>query len=206
MSSWAIVPVKSRGRSKSRLAPALSPVERQALSLALFRRVLHACRACPSIDQVLIATDHAPLGALSPRVSVLLDPAPHPPFARVLDAALSHAYARGATRAVIALGDLPLIEPRDVAEMLGALAEAQLAVAPDRSRRGVGAIACVLPAPMPMQLGHRDSFARTLLAARARQLKVALVHNPRLAHDLDTSADLDALRLSQPALGSIVLA
>jgi 2-phospho-L-lactate guanylyltransferase len=194
MTTWAIVPVKGAGRSKSRLAPSLSPIERQALSVALFRRVMHACSACPMVDHVLVASDNPRLVAQSARVSLLLDAQPHPPFAAVLDAALAHAHARGATRAVIALGDLPLLEPRDIAELIGGLQRAQLVVAPDRSRRGVGAIACTLPAPLPMQLGHRDSFMRTMHMARSREVRVALVHNPRIAHDLDTTADLESLQ------------
>lgn len=193
MTTWAIVPVKSTRRSKSRLALSLAPLERRAFADALFRRVLNACVACPMIDHVLIASDDAQLAPPSPRVSLLLDALPHPPFAAVLDAALAHAHARGATQAVIMLGDLPLLGSRDVAEMVGMLASAQLVVAHDHSRRGVGAVACTLPAPLPMQLGHRDSFMRTLRAARARKLEVALVHNPRIAHDLDTSADLRRL-------------
>jgi 2-phospho-L-lactate guanylyltransferase len=204
MTTWAIVPVKGAGRSKSRLAPTLSPVERQALSAALLERVLHACDACAMIDHVLVASDNPRLIAPSARMSLLLDAVPHPPFAAVLDAALAHAHAHGATRAAIVLGDLPLIGPRDVAELVGNLVRAQLVVAPDRSRRGVGAVACTLPAPMPMQLGHRDSFARTMRVASARELKTVLVHNPRIAHDLDTSADLESLGLSKPAFRSFV--
>lgn len=204
MSTWAIVPVKGAGRSKSRLAPALSPIERRTLSAALLERVLHACDACPMIDHVLVASDNARLIAPSARMSLLLDAVPHPPFATVLDAALAHAHAHGATRAAIVLGDLPLIGPRDVAEIIGNLVRAQIVVAPDRSRRGVGAIACTLPAPMPMQLGHRDSFARTMRMASVRELKTVLVHNPRIAHDLDTTADLESLGLSKPAFRSFV--
>jgi 2-phospho-L-lactate guanylyltransferase len=211
MSTWAVVPVKGFDHGKSRLAPALAPNARRALALALFRRVLRACTACTAIDQVLVASDSARVITPSARVSVLLDAAADVPFARTLDAALAHAHARGATRAVIAMGDLPLIRSIDLAELAFALDTAQLVVAPDESRRGVGAIGCRLPAPIPMQLGHRDSFDRTMRAARRHEAKVALVHNPRIARDLDTSADLNALLrlgsgLGEPALGALLRA
>ena len=212
MSSWAIVPVKGFDHGKSRLMPALAPTARRALAIALFRRVLRACAGCTAIDHVLIASDsvhmitHVLTPATRTRTSLLLDRGPSQPFAKVLDAALAHAHARGATRAVIAMGDLPLIEPRDVAELVAALAHAAVVVAPDRMRRGVGAVGCTLPAPLPMQLGHRDSFDRTLAAARAHGARVALVHNPRIAHDLDTGADLESLGLSEPPLAALVRA
>jgi 2-phospho-L-lactate guanylyltransferase len=193
MSTWAIVPVKGFDHGKSRLMPALAPDDRRALSIALFRRVLRACTGCSAIDHVLVATDSPRALTSLPRTSQLLDPAPSLPFARVLDRALAHAHAHGATRAVIALGDLPLIEPRDIAELVAAFARAPIVVAPDHWRRGVGAIAVTLPAPLPMQLGHRDSFHRTMRAAGERRAQVALVHNPHLSRDLDTGADLRAL-------------
>jgi 2-phospho-L-lactate guanylyltransferase len=194
MTTWAIVPVKGFERGKSRLAPQLAPEARHAVSVELFRRVLRACVACTAIDHVLVASDSARVITPSARVSLLLDAAaPRPVFAAVLDRALAHAHARGATRAIIAMADLPLLEPRDIAELCAALDGAQVVVAPDRARRGVGAIGCRLPAGIGMQLGHADSFARTMRAARAREVQVALVNNPRIARDVDTTADLAGL-------------
>lgn len=190
MTTWAIVPVKGFDHGKSRLMPAVAPEDRRALGAALFRRALRACTGCSTIDHVLIATDSPRVLVPSPRASVLRDPVPSLPFARVLDRALEHAGARGATRAVIVLGDLPMIEPRDIAELVATFARAPVVVAPDHWRRGVGAIAVTLPAAMPMQLGHRDSFHRTMRVASERGAQVALVHNPRLSHDVDTSDDL----------------
>ena len=204
MTTWAIVPVKGFERGKSRLGPLLAPDARHALSIALFRRVLYACTGCPAIDHVLVASDSARVITPSARVSLLIDAAPHPPFAKVLDAALAHAHAHGATRAIIAMADLPLIEPRDVAEMCFALSAAQVAVAPDRMRRGVGAVACRLPAPLKMQLGHADSFARTMREARLREARVALVNNPRIARDLDTATDMNGLGLSKLPLVTFI--
>jgi 2-phospho-L-lactate guanylyltransferase len=193
MTTWAIVPVKGFERGKSRLAPQLAPDARHAVSAELFRRVLQACTGCVAIDHVLVASDSGRVITPSARVSLLLDATPRPVFAAVLDRALAHAHARGATRAIILMADLPLLEPRDVAELCGTLDSAQLVVAPDRARRGVGAIGCRLPAPIGMQLGHTDSFMRTTRAARAREVHVALVNNPRIARDVDTTADLAAL-------------
>jgi len=193
MTTWAVLPVKGFDRGKSRLMPALPPDDRRALSLALFRRVLRACEFCTAIDHALVATDSPRVLSPSPRTSVLADPVPSVPFARVLDRALAHAHAHGARRAVIVLGDLPWIEPRDIAELVAAFSRAQVVVAPDHWRRGVGAIGVTLPAPMPMQLGHRDSFHRTMRTALQHRAPVALVHNPRLSRDVDTTADLEQL-------------
>jgi 2-phospho-L-lactate guanylyltransferase (CobY/MobA/RfbA family) len=74
--------------------------------------------------------------------------------------------------------------------LVASLAQLSVVIAPDQNRRGIGALACTLPAPLRMQLGNRDSLARTLDQARAKRLRVSLVNNPHLAHDIDTVADL----------------
>ena len=190
--TWAIIPVKSFDRGKSRLAMSLDARERRSLSAMLFERALDACARCSQIDRVLIASDGLEALMLGERRGALglLDPEPRAPFARVMDLALAHVHAQGATRALIAMADLPHVRPRDLSELLATLEPGSLVVAPDQNRRGIGALACRLPAALRMQLGNRDSLARTLEEARAKQLRVNLVHNPRLAHDIDTAADL----------------
>lgn len=195
--TYAILPVKGFERGKSRLAPTLTPAARRALATALFERALQACTRCTAIDHVVIASDEHEAFMRGQRMgaSALPDPVPRVPFASVLDRALAHAHAQGALRALIVMADLPWVQPRDLSELIAALdrhpTDAHpLVIAPDQNRRGIGALACVLPAPLPMQLGHRDSLARTLEQARKLALHVSLVRNPRLARDIDTAADL----------------
>jgi 2-phospho-L-lactate guanylyltransferase len=194
--TWAIIPVKRFDRAKSRLGHALALGERRELAASLFERVLGACRAGVErgvLDHVLVATDSPDIArraATPPTCSALLDARPSGSFAHVVDRALAHAHASGAARALVIMADLPHVSPSDVAELLAALTQRDLVLAPDRSRRGVGALGCALPAPMQAQLGQRDSFTRHLLLAQQRGLRVGIVHNPRLAADIDTLDDL----------------
>ena len=55
-STWALVPLKSPDRAKSRLAGVLSPVQRTTLFFALAERVIHALRGTPGIDNVVVVT------------------------------------------------------------------------------------------------------------------------------------------------------
>lgn len=195
--TWAIIPIKRFDRAKSRLAHALAPSERRQLAQRLFERVRAACLACAErgvIARVLVATD-APEIARSvsahPACEALLDPRPAGPFASVIDRALAHAHACGATRALIVMADLPRVAASDLSQLAAALEHAPLVFVPDQRRRGLGALACTLPAPIAMQLGHPDSFDRHLRTARAQGVAHSVLMNPHLAVDVDTVRDLE---------------
>ena len=57
MSRWALIPVKSFDRGKSRLAEVLPPNERAAFSRKLFEHVVRVLQKSASIDGVAIVSD-----------------------------------------------------------------------------------------------------------------------------------------------------
>jgi 2-phospho-L-lactate guanylyltransferase len=194
--TWAIIPIKRFDRGKSRLGQALGPSERRAVAAGLFERVLRACVACVergAIQHVLVATD-AP--EIARRVetrggcSAVLDTQPAGSFASVIDAALAHAHARGAGRAIVIMADLPEITASDVAALVAGLDASEMIVVPDRARRGVGAVGWTLPAVVGAQLGRGDSFARHVEVATAKGVRVGIVNSPRVAGDVDWVGDL----------------
>jgi 2-phospho-L-lactate guanylyltransferase len=197
--TWAIIPIKRFERAKSRLALALPRDARRALAQALYARTRAACLACAErgvIARVLIATDAPDIArraSAHPTCEALLDAQPSHGFARVIDRALAYAHEHGATQAVVVMADLPQVTASDVAELVAALDHAPLVLSPDQNRRGIGALACALPAPIAMQLGRADSFDRHLRVARAQRIAHRVLSNPRLAHDVDTIDDLCAL-------------
>src|SRR4051795_3713148 len=54
MRIWAVVPVKSFGRAKARLAPLLGPDQREELSRAMFEDVLAALRTLDRLAGILV--------------------------------------------------------------------------------------------------------------------------------------------------------
>ena len=133
----AIVPLKLRAQRKSRLAPCLSPQERQTLSDRLAARVLAALDAAGIPARVL-----SPLpGADFPW---------EPDQGAGLNAALDRVRAERARAPLLVIsGDLPLLTAGDV-RMLLATAEGQgVAIAPDRHGQGtnvnVGVKLCKIP-------------------------------------------------------------
>jgi 2-phospho-L-lactate guanylyltransferase len=112
-------------------------------------------------------------------------------LAAIVDGALVHARAAGATHAIVLMGDLPLVRPRDLSEVIEALRTHELVIVPDAQRRGTGALGLRLDRDRPVRtcFGNRDSFARHLAMARARGVVPHVLVQPRHARDLDAPTD-----------------
>jgi 2-phospho-L-lactate guanylyltransferase len=194
---WAVVAVKSLRRSKSRLGITLNPRARYELAKGMFERVLMACAGCPDLAGTLVATDGNDVAALGARrgAAVLRDAAPSGSgLSGVIDAALANLIGRGATHALVLMADLPRIESRDVAEVLGVLRCTDVLVVPDLRRCGTSALGVALHLGFAARFGHPDSSQRHQREAERIHARSRVVHNPRIALDIDTLEDLSELR------------
>lgn len=175
-----LVPVKSFRLAKQRLAPIATPDERAALSRALAEGVLRAAGATPTFvvcDDPDVASWAEGRGA-----TVLWRPG------RGLNAAVTDGVAAladsGFEHVVVAHSDLPL------AHDLAALAEpGTVTIVPDRHDDGTNVLALPTGAGFGFRYGARSSHAHRALALQLG-LPVRVVHDARLALDLDTPDDL----------------
>jgi 2-phospho-L-lactate guanylyltransferase len=195
MSTIAILPVKSFGAAKQRLAPALGSGSRQALAQAMFSDVLASLRRVPGLDAVAVVTADlvAETAALGERVQVLRDTAQAGQSAAAL-IGIRHARARGFERVLLVPGDTPLLDPVEVAGLLerGRAERLGVIVVPDRHGEGTNALLLAPPDALEPSFGP-GSLARHLAAARAAGVSYAVEHLPSLMLDVDTGADLAEL-------------
>jgi 2-phospho-L-lactate guanylyltransferase len=185
--AWAVVPAKSLQRGKSRLRGVLGEDERTAFARDLLVHVLGVLRACP-LAGVLVATDGDDVAELAQEhgASVRRDAgAGAGGLAAVVDGALADVAARGAAAAVVLMADLPRVEPADVASLLVALGDHDIALVRDHLGDHTNALALAPPTAIATCFGRRDSFAAHCAAARAAGLRIALVDNARIAFDVD---------------------
>ena len=186
MPCWAIIPAKHPVGAKSRLADALDEAARRRLAAAMLDHVLATVAQAPGIDRIaVVAPADLPL---PPYVTRIADPGTglNPAIA----AAFAQAAAAGATRVVVLHGDLPRLEPRDVA-LLAGLPDATMAIAPDRHDTGTNALSL----PLDEAGGFTFAFGPGSFAAHEREsvklrLDCEIIHTPGLARDIDEPADL----------------
>jgi 2-phospho-L-lactate/phosphoenolpyruvate guanylyltransferase len=191
MRTLAILPVKSFGAAKQRLADALGAGSRQALAQAMFSDVLSALRRTPGVAEIVVVTaDRAAESASSgDRVRVLRDTAQ----AGQSEAALigiRHGLVHGYDRVVLVPGDTPLLRPRDVEGLIAGTDP--VLIVPDRHGTGTNALVLSPPDAIEPSFGP-GSCARHVAAAEAAGVAHRVDQVPALALDIDTPDDLAEL-------------
>jgi len=188
----AIVPIKALTAAKSRLAAALDPAARAALTLRALGNVLTALDTPGIAARVVVTPDEAVLRAAEATGASGLRQ-----DGEGLNEGLAQgrawAVAAGAEALLIVLGDLPLLARPDVEALLELADRPDVAVfAPDRHGMGTNALLLRPPDALPFAFGA-GSLARHRAAAAARGLAPRWYDAPGTALDLDTPADLAAL-------------
>jgi 2-phospho-L-lactate guanylyltransferase len=189
-----IIAVKRLAAAKTRLAPMFPAPSRAALVLSMLVDTITAASAVPAITSITVVTpdDLAADAARDVGARVLADPTPagHPdPLNAALRAA--EVYVRETAGNVAVLqGDLPALQPRELAQALSAARANERSFVSDRHGTGTAAL-FAFGVPLDPRFGaestrrHEDSGA------------VALTREwPGLRCDIDTPDDLAAaLRL-----------
>jgi 2-phospho-L-lactate guanylyltransferase len=191
MKTLAILPVKSFGGAKQRLAPALGSGSRQALAQAMFLDVLASLRRVPGLDSVAVVTADpvAEEAARGERVRVLADTEQAGQSAAAL-IGIREAIARDFERVLLVPGDTPLIDPGEVAGLLAG--RRPVSIVPDRHGTGTNALVLTPPDAIEPSFGP-GSRERHVAAAETAGLPHAVEEVPTLMLDVDTLEDLDAL-------------
>src|ERR1700747_2360917 len=196
MDLWAIVPVKGRGSAKERLAPMLRPETRQALALAMLEDVLAALTATPGIAGLVVVTVDGEGGRLGATYGArLIEAGARDGHTGAVTAAARLLAAEGCLGMLTLPGDIPLVTPAEIAQLLAAHRQAPaFTIAPSRDERGSNAIICSPPDAVPLRFGE-NSFFPHLRAAEACRIRPTVLRLPGIALDVDTPEDLAALTL-----------
>jgi 2-phospho-L-lactate guanylyltransferase len=195
MRTIAILPVKTFGAAKQRLAGLLGLGSRQALAQAMFSDVLGSLRHVPGLDAVAVVTADrvAESAALGERVQVLRDTEELGQSAAA-SIGIGYALASGFDRVLLVPGDTPLISPPELGALLVRAAEREPGVVVVADRHGTGTNALVLSPPDAIEPSFGPgSFERHLAAAEAAGVPATSERVPSLAFDVDTPEDLAEL-------------
>ena len=196
MGVWAVVPVKELDRAKERLAPVLPPERRRALMLAMLEDVLAALAATPDLGGLAVVTVDAAAHRLATRYGAwIIETGARDGHSGAVAAAASLLAAEGCPGMLTVPGDIPLVTPAEIAQLLAAHRPApSFTIAPSRDELGSNAIICSPPDAVPLRFGE-DSFFPHLRAAEACGIQPTVLRLPGIALDVDTPEDLAALTL-----------
>jgi 2-phospho-L-lactate guanylyltransferase len=188
----AILPVKSFGAAKQRLAESLGAGSRQALAQAMFTDVLGALRRAEGLDEIAVITaDRTAEAAARGQSVVVLADTVQAGQSQAAQIGILHALAHGFERVALVPGDTPLLQPADLAGLL-ARSGPGVSVVPDRHGTGTNALVLIPPDAIEPSFGP-ESCARHVALAEAAGVPVRVDEVPALALDVDTPDDLAAL-------------
>lgn len=179
MTVRALIPLKSSGEAKSRLAPSLAPAGRAALAVAMATHVAQIAAAC--VDELFV---------LGPEALPCLPRLDCP--GEGLNADLAHACAalpwRVGDMLLVLPADLPMLIEGDVHALIAA-ATGGVAIAPDRAGTGTNGLALAV-ASFRFAFGPGSRAAHEAEAIRLGGAAAAIVMRPGLAFDIDMPDDL----------------
>ena len=194
----AVVPMKKLADSKTRLAEALDPQQRAALTLGMLRQVMGAVQES-GIDALwVVGGDEQIKHAAAEAGGVWMDE-----LGADLNDTLGKAFQMASDQGYSALyvaGDLPFLKPVDLHSVLTATRrQTNITLAPARRDGGTNGILVPQGISFMPDLGPR-SFARHLAIAAEMGISVAFCYSPGLGLDLDVPEDLETYGHMEPGL------
>ncbi|HJU57211.1 MAG TPA: 2-phospho-L-lactate guanylyltransferase [Actinomycetota bacterium] len=180
------VPVKSLSRAKSRLSPALTDLERGALTLAMLEDVLDASLGVAGWETWVVSPDEVALEIAARRGARPVSES-KPPLGSAIRQVEALANDEGANTLAVLPADVPLVTAETLHVALRTLGAVVLAPSTDGS--GTSLLLRRPPKVIPARFGP-DSFRRHVELATARGLPVSVVERQELSFDVDRPGDI----------------
>lgn len=199
MRTAAILPVKRFDRAKSRLGASVADTLRGQLARAMVADVLRALQRSASIERTIVVTCEPSLAQTAREHEALLEPdSEELGQSAAVALGVHRALAEGIERVLCIPGDCPALDPDELDALLssaGGRADGapQVLIVPDRHGTGTNGLLLTPPDAIAPSFGP-GSCERHRALARVAGVSCRLEHPSSLLLDIDTGADLDALR------------
>jgi 2-phospho-L-lactate/phosphoenolpyruvate guanylyltransferase len=199
MRTAAILPVKRFAAAKSRLGASIEDTLRERLARAMVSDVLHALKQSVAVERTIVVTCEQSLRDAAERNGALMiEDTEERGQSAAVSLGIRRALADGAERVLCVPGDCPALDPAELDELLATStprddAAALVVIVPDRHGTGTNGLLLSPPEAIAPSFGP-GSCARHQELARAAGADCRLQRPASLLLDIDTGADLAALR------------
>jgi 2-phospho-L-lactate guanylyltransferase len=193
MRTLAILPIKSFSQAKQRLRAELSDADRRALVDAMFSDVLVALRRVPTLESIIVVSGDRVAQRIAEGYGATIVEDDERGHNSAVTKGILAALEDGIERTLLVPGDCPLMDPKEIEDLLVHPAgERSALIVPDRHGTGTNALLLAPPGVLAPSFGP-DSCRRHMADAGVAGVPAEVVEVPGLAFDVDTPDDLDAL-------------
>jgi 2-phospho-L-lactate guanylyltransferase len=201
MRTAAILPVKRFALAKQRLGASVADSLRLQLASAMVADVLLALAQTSSIERTIVITREQSVAATAREQGVtLLDDVTEDGQSAAANVGVRWALAAGIERVLCVPGDCPALDPGELEALLALDADGGrdrlaggVVIVPDRHGTGTNGLLLSPPNAIAPSFGP-DSCERHRALALAAGIDPRIERPPSLLLDIDTGADLAALR------------
>lgn len=200
MRTAAILPVKRFAAAKSRLGASVADPLRLELARAMVADVLVALAQTASIERTIVVTRERDLLEIArAHGALIVEDAYEEGQSAAVTLGVERALADGIERVLCIPGDCPALDPAELESLLGASdagsgeEASEIVIVPDRHGSGTNGLLLTPPNAIAPSFGP-DSCERHRALAHTAGLACRLERPPSLLLDIDTGADLAALR------------
>jgi 2-phospho-L-lactate/phosphoenolpyruvate guanylyltransferase len=203
---WAVLPVKSLGAAKQRLAPLFAPDERRTLARAMFSDVLAACARARALSGVMVVTADPEVMAIAAQAGARVLAERHEQGTNTAVQAGMRALAGRASGIIVLPADVPHVTSSTI-DAAASLCNRQPTLVLVAARRdgGTNLLGCAPPGLIAPSFGS-GSFVRHRARAAAAGIEPLTLRLGGLDLDLDGPDDLTRfLALATPTRTDLLL-
>jgi 2-phospho-L-lactate guanylyltransferase len=191
MNVFAIVPVKGLDASKRRLASALSPKKRRALTAAMLSDVLNALKSSMVREVLVVSPDSAVRRVVDKQGFSYIAPK-RAGLNPSLKEAIDWCMQKQADSVLILPSDIPLVSSEDINRLVSLGSEKSTVVLSPSLTGGTNALFLNPPNLIPVCFGQ-NSFFKHVKEARDKGVAIKFYSSRGTALDIDSEEDLNKI-------------
>ena len=191
-SVFAVIPVKTLLRSKTRLSEILNPQERQTLTLTMLEDVLEAVQRSYMIQKVVVVSSDYKVREFASNFGAKFLPEKTQGLNQAVEQAIGWCVENDAKSVLVLPADIPLITSSNVDHIINLGSEQTSIVISPSKNGGTNALLQKPPNLIPLHFGPQ-SFSRHLAEASNKGVIPRIYRSQNVAIDIDSPQDLENL-------------